>query len=108
LKVDIGHESHIGKLAPDAACYFAHRLRLAHPLRCEAHDAATRGVQPAYLSHRGFDVVRVGVGHRLHGDRMVHRTAPATAYGDRADGYGDCRAATKSSGSPVGLQPLSG
>ena len=57
----------------------------------DAHQLRARARQRRDLARRRFDVGRVGVGHRLHGDRRA--AADRHGAGPRADAHADGRAA---------------
>ena len=66
-EVDIGHDSRPIAVTAQPPDDVFQVLALAHPLGRQAHDPAARPVDPLDLGHAGLRILRVGVGHRLHG-----------------------------------------
>ena len=87
-EVDVGHDGRIEALVAQAADDAGKVLALAPPLCRKAHDLSPGAVDPFDLRHAGFGIVGVGVGHRLHGDRV-----PAADH-DPPDAHLATRAAT--------------
>ena len=87
-EVDVGHDGRIEALVAQTADDAGKVLALAPPLCRKAHDLSPGAVDPFDLRHAGFGIVGVGVGHRLHGDRV-----PAADH-DPPDAHLATRAAT--------------
>ena len=87
-EVDVGHNGcpeTVGTQLPDDVFQI---FTFAPALRRKAHDLSPGAVDPFDLRHAGFGIVGVGVGHRLHGDRV-----PAADH-DPPDAHLATRAAT--------------
>ena len=87
-EVDVGHDGRIEALVAQTADDAGKVLALAPPLCRKAQDLSPGAVDPFDLRHAGFGIVGVGVGHRLHGDRV-----PAADH-DPPDAHLATRAAT--------------
>ncbi|CRH71849.1 Uncharacterised protein [Chlamydia trachomatis] len=71
VEMNVGNERHVATCFTQCSAYFAYALSLAHALGCESHIVASCLCNALALLKAIFNVVGVGVGHRLHPHKVV-------------------------------------
>ena len=66
IEVNIRHQWHLTTLFAQCRANAPDIVGFLHPLRSESHNLAACLGYGAALCHTGFNVVGIGVGHRLH------------------------------------------